>query len=428
MFDTNSEPRDTFPVNRELAGGGDYDISSVAYDGVLAEHADDGGEDIPDGLPVMTSGAGTMEASGVVAAESEPGHGGVALLERAEDVVEDVMNAMEYPEGSGTYYSEAYFEHAGRGAGANSEVTRQLARDAGGGDGPNDPPQPPRGYGGEAGDEEPDDSGGDDSNGSEPADEGFLLPMLTTIPDAPGTFRGFDAPDERPEPADRASRAEPEFVPEVELLRRVELMTRMGIISTYFEGVYAGVQVAVQRAEAEEAAAAQQAAIVAAEPTPIAMEAAAALETKKQAPELEGPEAAGAVATGEVVELIFDSRSGLLVDPRAEAARAEADVEIPAERRELADPRVEELTPEANWWSGPDDDVLDRVLGGLRGLRSGQEDPEIKMIAKNIVVEEPTEDEIAAAGGDIMAARAEKIARAQQTALEQQQDRPELEQ
>jgi mono/diheme cytochrome c family protein len=75
-----------------------------------------------------------------------------------------------------------------------------------------------------------------------------------------------------------------------------------------------------------------------------------------------------------------------------------------------------------NYYSGPPDDILERIRAGLRrdDVGRGQADPTIKDRAKGIEVEEVTPEEIEAAGGDVMAARAEKIARIQAEQRRQQ--------
>ncbi len=134
MRDFNSEPKDIFPVN-ESAGGEHGYGGNLDYDGVVADHHDEG--DIDDALPVSGSGHNGFEHA--AAAEPEHSRGGVAVLERPNEVVDAVRD----PRNPGVWYSDAYFDRIN--APTHSIERGDVGAAAGGT--PPGPPKPPSEYG-----------------------------------------------------------------------------------------------------------------------------------------------------------------------------------------------------------------------------------------------------------------------------------------
>jgi hypothetical protein len=306
----------------------------------------------------------------------------------------------------GTVY-ESEFSRSTRDTVA--ETAPPAGTGAGGGDGPSgptDPPEPPAGSPGEYPEPEPGDEGAGDF----------------------GWFDGADRP--RPEPASEPLTG-PAFVDERTLLRQMELLARAGSLISTLGGFAEGRQAAAEIRDAEEtaAAAAADAARIASEPTPIADAALAAAmeaatpEVLEPVPPAEAPSGelppAGAVAIdiavdGRTYERVTLPQRKPDVSPEPHAGETPAETEL-RERQEQA-----ALGPD--WEAGPPDNILERVLAGLRGAK-GQEKMDEKEDLGLLVIPEPTPDEIEAAGGDVMVARANKIAEVQEQRRRQREER-----
>ncbi|HEU4914011.1 MAG TPA: hypothetical protein VFT16_01205 [Candidatus Saccharimonadales bacterium] len=227
-----------------------------------------------------------------------------------------------------------------------------------------------------------------------------------------GDGDGADARGDLPGPGEGREFAEPEFSDPLETLKRAALMARAGEMSLLLEGFSQGRHAVERQRAAEEAAS-----------TPPISEANAAPEPVST-PVEQAPPAAPPISPFVTLSNEVHARGAGDLPQRPPL---DLSGQLPGETHLEFELRTRrEWAGDSEPYNGPSIEVLERVLVGLRrpDVGLGQADPALKQREIGIVVKEPTPEEIAAAGGDVMAARAEKIARAQQETARKQQGPP----